>query len=230
MVIKKNDSLPRLYVKRKRRTLGELLQGANVKNSHSWVSIHRSSKDLLTTFESEGLVVSINGSGTLSPDHPANKEAAAVAAAVIERQGIVINGGRSTGIMQATAKIAGDNLMGIIFPELKDQITKKGKFAIINSPTPRIELLATCAPIVVIFRGGLGTLMILMRAIAHLRNHRFHPDQPPQLIFVSNYWIGLLTTMMNMGALPQEFLSELKFFVRADQVIKQLPIIHNNPS
>jgi predicted Rossmann-fold nucleotide-binding protein len=224
MATKKIDSVPRLYIKRKRRVLGELLQGANVKNESSWVSIHRSSKDLLTTFESEGLVVSFNGGGELGEGNPAAKDAATVAKVIAERQGIVISGGKNSGIMQVANETVVGKSVGIIFPELKKEMSSNGQFVIVNSPTPRIELLATCAPFVIIFRGGLGTLMVLMRAIAHLRNHKYHPDQPPQIVFVSNYWIGLLTTMMNMGSLPKEFLSELKFFGQADQIIKQLPV------
>jgi len=221
----KKEIIAQLYNKRKRRTLGELSQSAEVKNDKGWVSIHKSSKDLLTTFESEGLVVSFNGSGTLSPDHAMVIEAAKVASVVAERKGVIISGGKNSGIMQAAAGASGGKCVGVIFPELKKHMADTGKFAVVNSPTPRIELLATCAPIVIIFRGGLGTLMVLMRAIVHLRNQAYHTEQPPQLLFISNYWIGLLTVMMNMGALPKEFIAELHFFNNADQIIKKLPVL-----
>lgn len=124
--------------------------------------------------------------------------------------------------MEAAAREAGNAYAGIIFPELEKEATGHGAQIIVNSPAPRVELLATCAPVIIIFRGGLGTLMVLMRAIVHLRNRAYHPEQLPQIVFVSNYWLGLLSTMMNMGSLPREFLAELKYFDRAEQIIKQM--------
>lgn len=205
--------------------IGHALQPAEVTSQNAWAAIHRSSKELLVTYESRGPVVSINGSGTLRTDHPQAIIASQVAQHVVSFGGMVLTGGRNSGIMQAVATVAQKNLIGIIFPELENQLTQHGETAIVNSPTPRIELLSTCAPIIVILRGGLGTLMLLMRSITHLNNRQYHPDQPEQLIFVSNYWVGLLTTMMNMGSLPREFLTKLIFFDRVEQITKRIPSV-----
>lgn len=214
-----------IYVKKKRRVTGEILQEAQLKNNGSWVYIHKSSNKELVTYESQGSIVSINGSGTLRIDHPQAQEAAKLTDYIIKNKGIIVTGGRNSGIMQACNQVAKENNLGIIFPELKKEASQYGPKAIINSPMPRVELLATCTPIVVIFRGGLGSLMILMRSIVHLKNRQYHPEQLPQLVFVHNYWIGLLSTMMNMGCLPREFLTELNFFDRAEQIIEKLPKI-----
>lgn len=208
---------------RKRRILAEVLTPGRLSNGTSTVSIEASSKALLGTYQSRGLVVSINGSGTLQPGHPVIEEARRLATFVAAHDGILLHGGRDSGIMQAVAETAGTQSLGIIFPELEHQQAQGEATVVVNSPTPRIELLATCAPVIVIFRGGLGTLMVLMRAIVHLRNREFHPAQPPQLVYVSNYWVALLTTMMNMGALPREFLTGITIFERADQIVRALP-------
>lgn len=211
------------YVKKKRRVLGEILKEAELKNTNAWVSIHGSSKEYLLTYESKGLVVSINGSGTIKLDHPQSQQAAKLSEYTVNNGGIVINGGRKSGIMETSSRIAKEKVLGIIFPELEKESNQYGSKVKVNAPTPRIELLGTCAPIIVIFRGGLGSLMVLMRSIVHIQNQKYHSNQPPQLVFVNNYWIGLLTTMMNMGSLPKEFLTELHFFEDADQVISKIP-------
>lgn len=199
-----------------------MLTPNQLKTAKAWLSIHSSSKDQLVTYESKGLVVSVNGSGSLSLDHPDSNEANKLGQFICQLGGIIMSGGRSSGIMESVARGAGQNYLGIVFPEVVKEGTKYGVQVVVNSPAPRIELLATCSPIIVIFRGGLGTLMVLMRSIVHLRNRKYHPEQLPQIIFVNNYWIGLLTTMMNMGCLPKEFLTELRFFDRTEQIIKEI--------
>ncbi|MFA5052364.1 MAG: hypothetical protein WC544_04895 [Patescibacteria group bacterium] len=219
------DNTPDIYKQKKRRVLGELFKSGEIKNSNSWLSIHSSSKEHLLTYESRGLVVSINGSGSLAVDHPQSHEAAVLASVVASQGGIVLHGGRSSGVMQAVAQAVPKKSIGVIFPELEKDVDADVVAVTVNAPPSRVELLATCAPIIVLFRGGLGTLMVLLRAIVHLRNRQYHPEQFPQMVFVHNYWIGLLTTMMNMGCLPREFLAELDFFDRAEQVIGKLPKI-----
>lgn len=214
-----------LFAQKKWRTLGQVVTEAEVKRANAWVRISRSSHQDLVTYESRGLVVSINGSGSLPVGHPQCQEAVTLTEYVIARGGIILNGGRNSGIMEASSRVAGAHGIGIIFPELKKEANAYGVKAIVSSPTPRIELLAVCAPIVVIFRGGLGTLMALLQSIVHLRNLPYHPELPPQTIFVSNYWIGLLTTMQNLGCLPREFLAELHFFDQATQICKRLPTV-----
>lgn len=218
-----NPNLKNIYLKKKRRVLGEIIKPGELKNKNTWVTIHESSKPFLVTYESKGLVVSINGSGGLPSDHPQAQEAAKFTSFVLENGGLIINGGRNSGIMEATSQVAKDKCLGVVFPELKKELNKYGTKVLVNAPGPRIELLGTCTPIIVIFRGGLGTLMVLMRAIVHLRNRQYHPEQLPQLVFVSSWWIGLLTTMKNMGCLPAEFLSELNFFGNAEQIIEKIP-------
>lgn len=212
-----------LYAKKKRRMIGEMMHTGELKNSNGWLSITGSTADSLINYESSGLVVAVSGSGSLPQDHQQCREAAVLAEYVARQGGIIMNGGRATGIMLATTTAAGGKSVGIIFPELQKEAAQAGQTIMVNAPQPRIELMATCAPIVVLWRGGLGTLMVLMRAIVHLRNRQFHPDQAPQIVFVSNYWIGLLTTMMNMGCLPREFLTALEFFDTADQIIEKIP-------
>lgn len=212
-----------IFDRTKRRLIGDLIKHGEIKSDNAWVHVHKSSKDDLLTYESSGLVVSINGSGTLPMEHAQCKEAGDLSRVIIGKGGIILNGGRSAGIM-ATSSISADKKnMGIIFPELDKESLIKGSKVIVNSPQPRIELLATCTPIIVIFRGGLGTFMVLMRAIVHLKNRKFHSDQLPQMVFVSNYWIGLLSTMMNMGTLPKEFLKDLIFFSSVKEVVSKLP-------
>lgn len=214
-----------LFAQKKWRTLGQVVREAEVKNANAWVHIHRSSHPDLVTYESRGLVVSINGSGSIPADHPQCQEAVALTQYIMEQGGIILNGGRNSGIMEASSRAAGEHAIGVIFPELKKEESAYGVKAIVSSPTPRIELLAVCAPVVVIFRGGLGTLMALLRSIVHMRNRPYHPELPPQTIFVSNYWIGLLTTMQNLGCLPREFLAELKFFDQATHIYQRLPTV-----
>jgi predicted Rossmann-fold nucleotide-binding protein len=215
--------LKKIYAERKRRVLGEVMKEAEVKSQNAWLRIHGSSKELLVTYESKGLVVAINGSGSLELGHTVCREASLLAEYIKKQGGIVLNGGRNTGVMEATSCAAGDQSLGVIFPEIEKQANKYGMKMMVNAPTPRIELLGTCAPIMVIFRGGLGSLMMLMRAIVHTRNRVYHPEQPPQLVFVSTYWIGLLNTMLNLGCLPREFLTELNFFDNADKIIEKIP-------
>lgn len=215
-------NLKTIFDKKKRRLIGELIKPGEIKTNNAWLSIHKSSKDDLLTYESSGLVVSINGSGTLPLEHQQCKEAGHLASVINSQGGIVMNGGRSAGVMATSSLAADKQHAGIIFPELEKESQIKGQKIVVNSPQPRIELLATCTPIIVLFRGGLGTLMILLRSIVHLRNREYHPEQLPQLVFVSNYWIGLLSTMMNMKTLPKEFLSELIFFNSASDIITKL--------
>lgn len=207
-----------LWEKRKRRILGEASTPIEVSSANAWVSIHGSSKEALLTYESRGLVVAVHGSGSLAATHPQVHEAEILAKQVQDRGGIVLTGGRNSGVMLGATKGAGDKSVGIIFPELKQE-TASPHIVIVNSPTPRIELLGTCAPVTVIFRGGMGTLMVLLRAIVHVRNRSYHKEQPHQVVYVSSYWIALLTSMMSMGALKREFLAQLKFFDTTSQIV-----------
>jgi len=214
-----------IYVKKKRRSVGEMIKPAEIKNANAWLSIHGSSKEFLLTYESQGLVVSINGSGALKQDHAQCQEAAKLTEYIMKQGGIVMSGGRKSGIMEAVSRVAKNNSLGVIFPELEKEQTKHGKIVVTNAPTPRIEVLATAAPIIVVFRGGIGSLMILMRAITHHNNRKFHPRQEPQIVFISNYWVGLLQSMINMGAMPKEFVSDLNVFATADDIIKKIPLV-----
>ncbi len=213
-----------LYLKKKRRFFGGLLQEAEATAPNAWLAIHCSSKDLLSTYESSGLVVSINGGGSTDAGHPDVDQARAVVAAVMERGGIVLSGGRTTGVMAASAEAPKGRAVGVIFPELRSE-SQEGPVAIVNSPTSRTELLATCAPIVIVFRGGIGTFSVLLRAMIHQKNFHYHPEQPPQLLFVNDYWVGLLTTMVNMGAVPADFISGIVFFHDAAAIIKRIPAV-----
>ena len=211
-----------IYSKKKWRTIGTILKDGEIKRDQSWLAIHKSSKEEMVTYESEGLVVSINGSGTIETDHPHSQGAAQLAQYTIDQGGIIINGGRNSGVMAASSAVAKENSLGILFPEIQNEASQYGQQIMVNSPQPRVELLATCTPIIVVFRGGLGTLQVLMRAIVHIRNRKYHKEQAPQLVFVSNYWIGLLTTMMNLGTIPREFLAALNFFDAPDQITGKL--------
>jgi len=212
-----------IYKKKKRRVLGKIMKSGEVKSPHAWLHIHSSSKEQLITYESSGLVAAINGSGTLALEHAQCQEATKISQFIIDQGGIVTNGGRSSGIMAASAKPAEDQYAAIVFPEIEKDINDFGAEILVNSPQPRIELLGTCAPINIFFRGGMGTMMMLMRAIVHIRNREYHPEQLLQMVLVSNYWIGLLSMLMNLGTLPKEFLKELIFFDSAEQIIKNIP-------
>ncbi|MFA6511980.1 MAG: LOG family protein [Patescibacteria group bacterium] len=214
-----------LYDLRKRRFFGEVMQEAEIKREKAWAHLHKSSKELLGTFESEGLVVSINGGGEDMPmNHPHAEDAKKLAATIVELGGIVLNGGRKKGIMQASSKGGGQNVIGVLYPEIDEKKQRmKHEYAMVNSPSQRIEILATCPPIMVIFQGGIGTLQQLLRAVVHLHDHQYHPEQLPQMVFISNYWTPMLQTMVNMRALPAQYMENVQFFASADEVIAQLP-------
>lgn len=213
-----------IYAQRHRQVLGSVKKNISASNTHGQLSISSDLKDQLITFNSLGLVVSINGSGSLPLEHRQTQLAVELTEKIIEQGGLIINGGRSSGIMEATARVAGDKCVGLLFPELTKEHSSKGVMCEVNNPHPRVEILATCAPIVVVFRGGLGSLMVLMRAIVHMRNKEYHPQEPPQMLFISNYWIGLLSAMMNLGALPKEFLKEINFFENTEDIISKIPL------
>lgn len=210
------------FAKKKRRVVGESLQEAELKRANGWVRIHASSKTQLLTYESQGFVTAINGSGSLDIAHSQCKEARQLAEYVAQQGGIVLTGGRNGGIMESASMGAQEKSVGIIFPELKPASTHRSLLSIVNAPPARTELLATCSPFIFVFRGGVGTLMILMRAVVHLHNRRYHPEQPPQALFVSQYWIPLLSSMKSMGCLPAEFLKEIQFFDTAASATKIL--------
>ncbi len=221
MPIKQN--LEGIYNEKKWRVVGKIVKEAEVKNGNSWLRISKSSREEMVTYESKGLVASINGSGSLKQDHPQCQQAEQMGKFLMEQGGIVMNGGRSSGIMESSSKAAGDNSLGILFPEIEKENNSYGSKVVVSSPQTRIELLATCAPLVIVFRGGLGTVMVLMRSIVHLKNRKYHAQQLPQMVFVSNYWMGLLHTMMSLGAIPSDFLASLIFFSTAQDIIKRLP-------
>lgn len=210
-----------IYQKKKRRIFGELIEPVETKTKQSWISIHRSSKDLLITYESQGLIMAVMG-GSVHASHPDVALVSSIMSHVIGAGGIIFHGGRSGGIISPIANVGTTQGAGVIFPEQKTEAWK-GPTAVVNAPTPRIELLATCAPVIVIFRGGLGTFQVLMRSIVHIKNRSYHPEQLPQLLFISDYWIGLLTTMVSLGILHQDFLSAITFFHTPEQVISKIP-------
>ncbi|MFH1598166.1 MAG: hypothetical protein ABIB97_03795 [Patescibacteria group bacterium] len=213
-----------LFAQRKVRVLGKIDQEAEVKNTKSWVTVHDSSKAFLITYESKGLVVAINGGGGLKLDHPAALDGIALAKAVVDWGGCVINAGRDTGIMKAVAEEVKDKCLGILYTEQKPHANKVGPKAIVNMPAPRVELMAISPPVVVIFQGELGTFQILIRSVVHMINKKITKEESaPQQVFVSSYWIPILDTLINIGVFKREYLSEINFFSTADEIIAKIP-------
>lgn len=213
-----------LLAKRKRRSFGEVKQRQEVRCEHAWVSIHPSSKELLMTYESEGLVVCINGSGSLEQTHVQSEEAGLLAQEVVKRGGVVLNGGRKTGIMGSTTKAAKGAVLGVVHEQIATANEQAGvPKIVVSKSSSRNELLATCAPVIVIFQGGLGSTQQLIRAIVHVNNVQQEDDQLSHLLFVSTYWYPLLETLVNMGSIPREFLKDVFFFHRYEEVVEHLP-------
>lgn len=209
-----------LYAQRKVRVLGKVEQKAETRNTAAWVTIHDSSKTFLLTYESKGLVVAINGGGGLKASHPAVQDGVALAKAVVEKGGCVLNAGRDTGIMQAVAEEVKDKCLGVLHAGQKAEANKFGPKVVVNMPAPRVELMAVSPPIVVVFQGGLGTFQILIRSIVNLTAQ---DANLPQMLFVSSYWIPLLDTLCNLGIFSRKYLEQVYFFSSAEDIIAKIP-------
>jgi len=213
-----------LFVQRKVRVLGQVEEKAEANNDNSWVTIHDSSKNFLLTFESKGLVVAINGGGGLKADHPAVKDGVALAKAVVDWGGCVLNAGRDSGIMKAVAEEVKDKCLGVLYSAQKPEANQHGPKAIVNMPAPRVELMAISPPVVVIFQGALGTFQILIRSVVNHINKIISEEKgEPQQLFISTYWIPILDLLVNIGVFKREHLKGINFFSSADDILAKIP-------
>ncbi|PIR97507.1 MAG: hypothetical protein COT91_01055 [Candidatus Doudnabacteria bacterium CG10_big_fil_rev_8_21_14_0_10_41_10] len=197
-------------------------KAVRVKNRRGWVKIRGSKTSGMLEFLSSGLVVAFNGAGDEPNGSPAYKDAFRLSRAIVDRGGVVLNGGRNTGIMQATGEAAGKACLGVNFAEQvkKNKAHSYGTRLVIH-PLTRLAILTWCAPVVVIYGGSLGTFHELVNALVAVKNHSLYGFAKPKL-FINEFWRKPLLQLIKSGIIPRSYIADCEFFSKSKDIIKQI--------
>jgi len=201
---------------------GAISRTVRVVNTHGSISVGRSERAGMFKFKSAGLVVAFNGGGDEPKDTPAYIDASEISRAIVRAGGIVLNGGRNTGIMQATGEVAGKMCLGVNFPEqIKKAKAHNFGTRLVVHPLTRLALLTWCPPIVIVYSGTLGTFHELINALVGIKNQSLYGITAPQL-FISQYWKNALSEHVKSKVIPKSYLNDVVFFSDRRTVLKQL--------
>lgn len=210
----------------KPETVAELYGGidreVDLANTHACLRISHGSKPGTIKWESDGLIVSFNGGGDVTRNSPTYRDSADLAKSVINAGGLVLNGGRHSGVMQATAEASGEHGLGIVFPGQvkKDVVNTHGQKLVVDSPITRLALLTNLPSTVVVYEGQIGTLHELINAIVAVKNTQYCLPAPK--IIASAKWRESLETLGKQGVIPDKYIKAVQFFGSTDEARKEL--------
>ncbi|PIY96832.1 MAG: hypothetical protein COY66_02805 [Candidatus Kerfeldbacteria bacterium CG_4_10_14_0_8_um_filter_42_10] len=193
-----------------------------IKNSAAFLSIKAGRKKGTVDIAVSGLAVAFNGGGDVKEKDPEFKESYQAAKEIVKRGGIVISGGRNTGIMEAVSRGGGKYGLGINFPEQ----VKQGKASVyghklVTDPITRMIILTSCFPYVVVYCGAVGTLHEFMNGIIALKNHNLYGLPAPKIL-VHAFWKETINHLAKRGILDKGYLKQLHFFQSSLNVVKLL--------
>lgn len=193
----------------------------SIRNRNGWVKIRRTKSGALE-FSCSGLIVAFNGGGDEPKDSIVYKDAYKLSRAIVDSGGLVLNGGRNTGIMLATGQAAGKMCLGVNFAAQveKNKAHSYGKRLIVH-PLTRLAILTWCPPIVIVYKGGLGTFHELVNALVAIKNQALYGLVTPK-IYLSQFWRKPLLACVKAGVLPRPYVNAVVFFNNSDDVLKKI--------
>lgn len=209
-------------------TIAEIYGGidrqVDMSNTAARLRIGPGDKPGTIKWESSGLIVSFNGGGDVRADSATFRESAELSAAIVQAGGLVLNGGRHTGVMESTAAGAGEHGLGVVFPEqiTKGVVNKHGEKLAADNPITRLALLTNLPSRVVVYEGGIGTLHELVNAMIAVKNTQY--GLPAPQILAAENWRKPLEGLAEQGVVPKKYLEAIKFFGTTEEAKQELDI------
>ncbi|MFA4818899.1 MAG: LOG family protein [Patescibacteria group bacterium] len=197
---------------------GTVIREGGVENKSGLVSVRPGVATGEVEFETNGLVVSISGGGSLPQGHPICYEVEKLALGIASRGGVLVNGGENNGTMLAVTSVAREYTLGIHCPY--HQEIPFGTMAVVNSYQTR-KMLISIMPYVVVFPGQVGTMDELMTCIGWIKSLFKQNGVPPQL-FVHTYWWDVIDLLNKKGAIQDNVWQHIKQFNEVDEILKQI--------
>ncbi len=195
--------------------------GLAIKNNAAGIDIAPSENNT-ATFSLHGLVVTFNGGADVNEDDALFADAEKIARSIVQRGGIVMNGGRNGGIMEATCRGARDHCLGILFQEQTDRCSQYGQKVIVNSPTTRLEILSSFAPHIIVYPGNIGTLQELVFGLITRKNSILYGvNHAPHLILHVS-WREILDFLVHKERIKKQYVDNTVYFHTADDIIPLL--------
>lgn len=202
--------------------LGNVDKEIHLRNHEAKIDITKNRQTGTFTFKTVGLVASFNGGSSLNKTHILCKESRELAKLIVGQGGIILNGGRSTGIMGATSRGAGKFSLGVIFSEqakLKKGNTHNNNI-IVNDFETRLKILTTCPIFIIFYYGGIGTLHELTNAIVEIKKYHFFNKKNPPRLLLHKSWKVILNFLLNKKIIKKEYLTGVQFFNKPSEAIK----------
>lgn len=195
----------------------------HMKNTAAEINITKGKEPGTIIFQSSGLVVAFNGGGgdEIDEKHPLFNEASKLAKAVVKKGGLIMNGGRNSGIMESTSRAAQKFSLGVNFvgQVKKGVVSQYGQILLVDGPLTRLALLTNYPPIVVVYKGGLGTFHELINGIISIKNNIKYGLPAPRIL-VYKSWRKILEILKKQGAINATYLSHLSYFSTPKSALK----------
>lgn len=196
---------------------GKALRAAELSTAAARVAL-REGDAANVAAELDGLVVSMCGGADLHEGNPIWEEIIALSRMIVERGGIILNGGEDGGLMLATARAFPEATLGVLARVTVGNAY--GPKAVVEDRLTRTGIL-TKMPVIIVFEGGAGTIEEWGRALKEIKNS-FSDNKAAPKVFLHNYWRKTFDALWVARALPKRIMDHVQFFVTADEVMRQL--------
>lgn len=195
---------------------GEVLQPNKVENKNGFFEVKNGKEKGEIETISKGLIVSICGGAGLKPKDSAFQDIQKLTRLIVEKGGVVVNGGENCGSMLAAAEVAPEAVIGIVCPY--HPLNKFGPKAMVRSYFSR-KLIIITTPHVVVYEGGTGTMDELISVIGWMNSSQKQGLKPPEA-YLQNFWQELYSPMGKI--FPPHINAHVHFFNEASDLSKLL--------
>jgi predicted Rossmann-fold nucleotide-binding protein len=195
-----------------------------LQNSQAEIYLTQNQKSHRIEFCCSGLVVAFNGGGEIGESNHLFRQSGQVAKEIIMRGGLIMNGGRNSGIMEATSRAAGKFSVGINFKEQSGLglTNNHGQTIFVGSHQTRLTLLTCAPPMVIIYPGSTGTLQELVSCLVAIKNNIKY-GLPMPIVQIHHSWKKVLNCLVNTRVVSSDHLAPLKYFKSAKDILRTLP-------
>ncbi|MFZ2189615.1 MAG: LOG family protein [Candidatus Magasanikiibacteriota bacterium] len=208
----------------KKTLFGNINKTIKLKNYKAVLFIKKNPNNKIE-FVTNGLVVAFNGGGKIKENSKKFLAAKNISEIITKAGGIVMSGGRNTGIMEAVSLGGKKNALGVVFKEqIKKQVVSKHcQHIIVDGPTTRLSLLTEFPNFVIVYEGGIGTLHEIMNILVACKN-TIKYNMPAPKIIMDQYWKKFIDNFIKNKILDKNYLFSLSYFKNISDIKKQLGI------
>lgn len=187
---------------------GKAIQESEVKNAKGSCTVRNTKEPGEVEIVHEGLVVSICGGASFSSENEVYKDVGDFTKYIVDKGGVLINGGENYGSMIAASEAEPEKVLGIACRHHK--IIPYGPKAIIHNFFTR-KMMIISAPGVVVYEGGTGTLDEMIGAIGYVKSSQRQGIAPPE-VYISSFWESIYKAIVKRDILPKNIKEHIHIF------------------